>query len=248
MSTLLGGVVPVYAQESIATDPITVDRVVELVNESRLGHGKNIVSLDEDLSFAATLKVKDMFDRQYFSHDTPSGENPWYWVLKAGYDYKYAGENLAIHFESATSQHRAWMESPLHRKNILNENYRDIGIAIQTGLFQGKEATLVVQLFGTRMKEEELAVSSVREEYDAYKEEQGMVIQSLEDEVVDEEDSLMKGVILFTNNDSGGFFETVSRMLLFVIMTLSIILPFVLVFGVLLRDWYDDVYVSKFEA
>ena len=231
---------PVYAQgEGMAKDSITVDRVVELVNESRLGHGKNMISLDEDLSYAATLKVEDMFDRQYFAHDTPTGESPWYWVLEAGYDYKYSGENLAIHFESASSQHRAWMESPLHRKNILNENYRDIGVAIKTDIFQDKETTIVVQLFGTRMKEEELAVSHVREEYNTYKEEQGIPQETVKEDRGEEDEN--QGIVLFTRGDSDWkSFREMLIVTLVLIMMLSISIPLILVIAFSLWQWYGE--------
>jgi hypothetical protein len=40
------------------------------------------------------------------------------------------------------------MASPTHRDNILSKNYKDIGIAVKTGVLLGKETTLVVQMFG----------------------------------------------------------------------------------------------------
>lgn len=226
-----------HDDEKGEADTITVDRVVELVNESRLGHGEHIVSLDKDLSYAASLKVEDMFDRQYFANNTPTGEDPWYWVLKAGYDYEYAGENLAIHFEDASKQHRAWMESPLHRKNILNGEYRDIGVSIQKGMFEGKETTIVVQLFGARMGEEALAIPSVREEYDAYKEEKLTPEETTTPYQLDEKEE--RGMILFTEKKSDGF---LSEMLIgiVVIIALSLLLPIVLVIGMLLREWYVE--------
>jgi len=129
---------------------ITPSRIIELVNESRLSHGLGVVSEQSDLSYAAQMKAEDMLKNQYFSHDTPSGQTPWYWIERAGYEYRYAGENLAIHFDTAEAQHRAWMESPTHRQNILKPEYEDIGIAVRTGVFQGAETTVVAQFFGTK--------------------------------------------------------------------------------------------------
>jgi uncharacterized protein YkwD len=139
-----------YASTTFAIDAITSDRVVELVNESRLAHDMPIVAISRDLGAAASLKARDMFAKQYFAHNTPDGKMPWYWINLVGYEYVMAGENLAIHFTDALSQHTAWMESPLHRKNILNPEYRDIGVAVERGMFQGKETTIVVQFFGTQ--------------------------------------------------------------------------------------------------
>jgi len=133
-----------------AADAITPDRVTELVNESRLARDLPVVTLSSELSAAASMKAEDMFAKQYFAHDTPDGHDPWYWVKKAGYTYQLAGENLAIHFRDAFSQHTAWMESPTHRKNILNPEYRDIGVAVRSGEYEGNPTTIVVQFFGTK--------------------------------------------------------------------------------------------------
>lgn len=135
------------AQEDLS---ITPQNVLLLVNESRKVYGMDSVVLDKDLSSAAAMKAQDMFERQYFSHDTPTGETPWFWIEQSGYEYRYAGENLAIHFRNVDSQHKAWMESPLHRKNILNEKYQDMGVAVREGMFEGTNTIITVQLFGTR--------------------------------------------------------------------------------------------------
>ncbi|MFQ5541147.1 MAG: CAP domain-containing protein, partial [Candidatus Paceibacteria bacterium] len=43
---------------------------------------------------------------------------------------------------------RAWMDSPSHRANILNEHFTEIGIATAEGVYQGRQTTFVVQMFG----------------------------------------------------------------------------------------------------
>jgi|GEM_PF-3354354 len=133
-------------------DSITPNRVVELVNESRLSHGLDVVLVDTKLNEAASLKAHDMLERQYFAHDTPTGETPWYWFGQVEYVYRLAGENLAIDFEDPQEQHTAWMESALHRKNILKSEYEDIGVAVERGVYKGEETVVVVQLFGTKLE------------------------------------------------------------------------------------------------
>ena len=61
------------------------------------------------------------------------------------YDYSYAGENLAMDFHSAEKMEDAWMKSPTHRANILNEKYKDIGVAVKAGNQHGGRASV----FGT---------------------------------------------------------------------------------------------------
>jgi hypothetical protein len=69
--------------------------------------------------------------------------------LESGYDYVYAGENLAKGFNSSQGVHNAWMASKSHRENILNANYREVGIAVVPGELNGDYVILVVQMFGS---------------------------------------------------------------------------------------------------
>ena len=119
-----------------------------LTNQERQSLGLNSLAENQKLKDAAYLKAQDMLRNDYFAHTSPAGISPWYWFGKAGYDYKYAGENLAIDFLDSGELYRAWDNSPSHRENIINSNYSDIGIAVVTGDFEGKETTVVVQLFG----------------------------------------------------------------------------------------------------
>jgi hypothetical protein len=92
-----------------------------------------------------------MIKENYFAHNSPSGKTPWFWMEKNNYDYRYAGENLAMDFHTALDQQLAWMKSPTHRKNILNQEFKEIGVAVKQGLIQGHLATITVQEFGTPM-------------------------------------------------------------------------------------------------
>lgn len=127
---------------------ITAEKVVDLVNKERIKEGLSVLVLSKALSQAAEDKVRDMIKNDYFAHNSPAGLTPWHWIEKNGYDYKYAGENLAVGFESVEKQQDAWMKSESHRKNILNVNYRDIGVAVREGKINGESTLLAVQLFG----------------------------------------------------------------------------------------------------
>lgn len=136
--------------------------VIQLVNEARLQNGLPVLSQDPVLMKAAQEKAADMTTLQYFAHVSPNGVSPWYWFEKNNYDYQYAGENLAINFTSATEQQKAWMQSESHRKNILNKNYKDTGVAIREGYINGKPAIVTVQLFGTQAGEKVVAIAEVK--------------------------------------------------------------------------------------
>lgn len=134
-----------------ATAQISSEEVIKLTNEQRQANGLDIVKLDPELSVAAAQKAADMFARNYWAHVSPIGTQPWYFITSAGYSYRYAGENLARDFSNPQSVVQAWMDSPSHRENILNSKYQDIGLAVVDGKLEGRETTLVVQMFGTKL-------------------------------------------------------------------------------------------------
>lgn len=123
--------------------------LIDLTNESRLADNQPALIRNPVLDQAAELKGKDMAAKEYFSHDSPEGITPWHWFRKVGYNFLYAGENLAINFTEAGDVERAWMQSPLHKANIMNVQFREIGLAVVEGVYQGYPTMYVVQLFGT---------------------------------------------------------------------------------------------------
>jgi hypothetical protein len=66
-----------------------------------------------------------------------------------GYKFLYAGENLAVNFTESRDVDQAWMDSPTHRANLLNVNFREIGMAVMEGAYKGNDTIFVVQMFGT---------------------------------------------------------------------------------------------------
>lgn len=123
--------------------------VIEYTNTERVSHGGAQLKEDEFLTSAAQLKAEDMAEKQYFAHQSPDGVTPWYWLEVAGYEYLRAGENLAVHFNESDKVVRAWMNSPSHRENILNNGYTEIGVGIATSTYDGIPAVFVAQFFGT---------------------------------------------------------------------------------------------------
>ncbi len=128
---------------------ITPEQVIELTNQKRLENGLKPLTINGKLNEAAQRKAGDMFAFDYWSHNSPSGRDPWSFFREVGYKYQYAGENLARDFMNSSSVVDAWMNSPTHRDNILNSHYQETGLAVVNGTLDGVETTLVVQLFGT---------------------------------------------------------------------------------------------------
>lgn len=122
--------------------------LVSLTNDARAQAHTGVLVENSALQLAAQAKANDMASRGYFSHKGPDGKEPWAWMHEAGYDYAYAGENLAAHFYDSTDVVRAWLNSPSHRENILRANYKEIGIGIAHGKHEGVDTVFVVQFFG----------------------------------------------------------------------------------------------------
>lgn len=122
--------------------------LIDLTNDDRLANGLGQLSYNSTLAEAAQLKANHMAENGYFSHNSPDGVTPWFWFTEAGYEFSSAGENLAVHFTDSEDVADAWMNSPGHRANILNNNFTEIGIATARGRLDGYNTVFVVQLFG----------------------------------------------------------------------------------------------------
>ena len=123
--------------------------LVDLANTDRRNVGVHTLIVNPQLVVAAQAKANDMAAKGYFSHSSPDGKEPWVWIREAGYEYRHAGENLAIQFSDSAEVERAWLASELHRKNILDNRFTEVGIATAYGVYQGQSTTFVVQMFGS---------------------------------------------------------------------------------------------------
>jgi len=128
---------------------ISPAEVIRLTNAQRAANGLGPLAGNSALDAAALAKGNDMLAKGYWAHFAPDGTTPWSFFLNFGYKYAYAGENLARDFSDAGSAVNAWMASPTHKENILNANYRDIGIGVVEGNLAGVNTTIIVQFFGT---------------------------------------------------------------------------------------------------
>lgn len=134
---------------SVVANTFSATTVIDLVNQSRTDAGLNALTEDAKLTQAAQAKADDMIRNNYFAHTSPSGVTPWYWLEKVGYNRLMAGENLAIRFSDAETEHNAWMASPKHRENILNPKYTQTGVAVAEETVDGKTSIIAVEFFGT---------------------------------------------------------------------------------------------------
>ena len=144
---------------------ISENDLLALVNQKRQEKGLATLSLNSELDDAARRKAADMYSKNYWSHFAPDGSTtPWVFIRDAGYNYIFAGENLAKGFTDSGAVVEAWMNSSTHRDNILSDKYRDVGFAIVPGTLSGEETVLVVEMFGARQSQTLAAVSKIAAE------------------------------------------------------------------------------------
>ncbi len=140
---------PLRAEENAETSSLTTRGVLSWTNAHRKEHGAAALVPNDALNAAAETKLKDLFAKQYFEHESPDGIGPGTLAGQAGYLYVLVGENLALgNFKDDQALVQAWMNSPGHRANILEPKYAEIGIAVGRGVYEGRNTWIAVQEFG----------------------------------------------------------------------------------------------------
>ncbi|HAU07393.1 MAG: hypothetical protein UW46_C0010G0039 [Candidatus Yanofskybacteria bacterium GW2011_GWF1_44_227] len=122
--------------------------LLALTNDVRRDNGVPVLNQSVALNASAQMKLADMFDKNYFAHESPSNISPWNWFDRAKYSYSIAGENLAMNFVSTNEVVKAWINSGSHKKNLLYKDFVDTGIAVGSGKINGQNTIVVVQHFG----------------------------------------------------------------------------------------------------
>lgn len=108
-------------------------QVLDLVNQERSKVGLKSLSMNSELSKMAMVKAKDMYDNNYFDHNSPKHGSPFDMMKEFGIQYSSAGENIAKGQNSPTQVMNDWMNSPGHKANILKDSFTQIGIAYYNG-------------------------------------------------------------------------------------------------------------------
>lgn len=130
-------------------------RVVDLVNTAR-SHGRKCgsarfaavppLSASRKLNDAAADHARDMARRSFFDHRGADGSEPKDRVIRAGYQPRLTGENIAFGPESAEEVVSGWLASPGHCANIMDARFQHIGVGLATG--RGRGRIYWVQDFG----------------------------------------------------------------------------------------------------
>jgi uncharacterized protein YkwD len=152
LSFVLAWAIPTSASEEGQDDNNEyIGIVIDQTNTERVKNGSSGLAMNNELMKAAQLKAEDMAMKSYFSHTSPEGINPWHWFYEADYKPRLAGENLGLTYSKTSKLVNAWMNSETHKRNLLNNDFEDIGIGVAKGLYKGREVYFTVQLFGVEL-------------------------------------------------------------------------------------------------
>ena len=138
-----------YLTNNTKNIKLSIKGVIDITNQYRSENG-GLVALKENskLDFSAEKKLQDMFVKGYFEHVSPDGVGVGDLGNQVSYEYIIIGENLALgNFKDYKALVDAWMASTGHRANILNKRYTEIGVAVGSGTYQGKNVWMAVQHF-----------------------------------------------------------------------------------------------------
>lgn len=111
--------------------------LLEILNNARKNAGLEPLSVDTSLQKAAEIKAKDMASNNYFGHKSPTYGSPFDLMRRSGIVFKSAGENLAGN-DSAREAASTWMDNDNHIANILNADYKYVGIGVTNDDTYGK--------------------------------------------------------------------------------------------------------------
>ena len=123
---------PTHQASSPAADTSAQAAVLALVNEERAKVGCSPVTASASLASLAQDFSDDMAARGFFSHTDPDGQTPWDRATKAGVT-GLGGENIARGQADAQAVMASWMNSEGHRANILNCDYKTLGVGVHYG-------------------------------------------------------------------------------------------------------------------
>lgn len=113
-----------------ASEKTLIGDVCRLVNIERAKVGLAPLTLETQRTHVAQAHSIDMATRNFFNHTNPDGQDPFARIRAAGISYRAAGENIAMGQTSAQQVMTSWMNSSGHKANILNSNFKRLGVGV----------------------------------------------------------------------------------------------------------------------
>jgi uncharacterized protein YkwD len=104
------------------------DAILDLTNKARKSAGCGSLRYSTQLEKSAQWMANDMSEHHYMSHNDRQGRNSDKRIRTTGFNGDKTGENLGEGFDSPSAVFQAWMNSPSHRRNILDCGFRILGV------------------------------------------------------------------------------------------------------------------------
>lgn len=138
----------------IESGSISSEAIIQAHNKIRQEYNLEELTPNAFLSISAQEKAKEMLRLNCWDHYCPPNTPPWDFITDANYTYLQAGENLAEGFYDVDDVMTAWMNSPTHKENIIRGVYKDIGVGIVSGDFQGIQDNIIIVVhFGNSLED-----------------------------------------------------------------------------------------------
>ena len=140
---------PIVQQRRPEVSDFPISELVKATNDKRAENGLAPLTENPLLDRSAQNKCNDMIAKNYWSHNSPDGAEPWVFIQDSGYKYTKAGENLGFGFKDTNGVMDGWMKSQTHRNNIVSADYKEVGFGVcSSENYQGSYSVVIVQHFG----------------------------------------------------------------------------------------------------
>ena len=105
-------------------------QILDLTNIIREKHNLGMLSWDPDTAKVAKQHSKEMYEKQYFAHESPSLGDLGDRLKKAKVDYQLAGENIAANYTDGPAAVEGWLNSKGHREALLEKDFSFLGVGV----------------------------------------------------------------------------------------------------------------------
>lgn len=109
---------------------ISKEKLYLLINAHRKQNNLPELLPNPQLENSAELKLADMINKKYYRHQDAEGDPGWHFFKQVGYQYLFAGENLAFNLDTEWQILDGWINSPEHNKQLLEPKFEDFGLAV----------------------------------------------------------------------------------------------------------------------
>jgi uncharacterized protein YkwD len=115
-------------QGSVGPADPQVQEFIRFVNAQRRSVGRPELIWDRGIAGVAWNHSADMVSRNFFDHTNPDGKTPFKRLIESRLDFSRAAENIALGPKTGRQAFETWMQSPAHRKNMLDAGFTHHGV------------------------------------------------------------------------------------------------------------------------